>query len=175
MTNLTELTADKWIGKMFTFLIILRLERNKEIYREDSQLLTAQAQRAQLREVTSLLENMLSFLAFCTRGKLWRVGNSTGEERFKRRCGELIVQLVSTAPREYGNGWNLSKVHTVLDLAYYIAEYWHTDNYDCGIGERNLQFFGKEASKTAQKKGHDSFLKQVCSWLHDLDLCRFAL
>ena len=138
-------------GNTFTLLIVLRLEEGKRVYREP-ECDTDTAQRQRRKQVVELLENLLSFLSFCTRGQLWRVDDQSGECRFKDCCAQMINKILEVTPRDEGNGWNISKVHWILDLAYYVAEYGRPGNFDCAIGERNLRFLGRrlpEAPRSA--------------------------
>ena len=88
---------------------------------------------------------------------------------------KLLSMLRFYLPRSTGNGWSLQKFHANTHLPMDMDMFGLPQNYNCGQGESGLKFWAKFASKTAQQRGRDVFVKQTGDRIYEFECYSDAL
>jgi len=79
--------------------------------------------------------------------------------------------IQKVAPRVGGHGWELAKFHEFVHYVVYIVRLGSAQNFDTGIGKKNLKLFATGVAATAQKR-EGVFQKQVAERLHQYEILR---
>jgi hypothetical protein len=181
-SNLTLLTATEWVGVCFTMLIIVMLERGKEIvmpamnptdfegHPDDEESSSDEddnnrVHRCSLQQLIELLEALLSFHAWTKLSESFVVTDAA-VRAMKESMTCLLDMVKIRLPRNEGNGWRIQKFHEMLHVPDDIVRFGSPRNTDAGPGERSLKHFAKRPARTSQKR-QPVFQGQVCGRLHE--------
>jgi hypothetical protein len=70
-------------------------------------------------------------------------------------------------PRKIGHRWNIQKFHDMLHIADDMRRYGSPKNFDAGFLESSLRFWAKFFAFSSQKRGYNTFVKQVAERIHE--------
>ena len=171
LTDLTRVTAREWAGIAFSLMNILSTKAGKAAF----VFTTGTTTHSRIMRIVALLEDLLGFYAYYQVGDMWKVGDTATPARLKERIKETMERILTTVPRSEGHGWKISKFHGLLHLPETMIKYGRPGNYDAGVGEKNLKTQAKLPARTAQMRGQESFLEQVCGRVRDKVLIDTAL
>ena len=89
--------------------------------------------------------------------------NPKNEVKSSRELIAKVIELIKKIfPREDGHGWNVSKVHGLTKMQFYITLFGSGINFFGGPGECNHKRFVKDTGKNTQGRV-DSFNSQVAT------------
>ena len=188
LTNLTLLTADEWVGALFTYLILAQLPKGFDMMKtaftrhrdetyENSLKSTKTDKNNETEEIIpksplnindfkTILEDILIFHEWLKRGHPYR-WNDRLESLYQNRVIELMKDIMRHFPREAGNGWKIQKMHELLHLVPDIKRFGSPSNFDAGIGELLLQAFAKHPASTSRSLSPDQYMESIATRYHE--------
>ena len=168
VTNLTQLTAQEWIGLCFTlYLVLISGDGRKAV---ESILPSSY----KLDDCIDCLAKMLCFTAYYKYGNYWHSNDDMKQKELLASIQQMSADIQQSLPRNEGVGWYLSKLHEILHVPLDIDRYGCPMGYDASMGERLLKFLAKLPAATAQKQNYASFMMQVCQRLYHGQLLHTA-
>jgi hypothetical protein len=63
----------------------------------------------------------------------------------------LIVTIKKCFPRIDGNGWNISKMHSLAKMLHYMQKFGSANNFSGQIGEHALKSMVKDHEQQIQR------------------------
>lgn len=189
VTNLSFVTAEEWVGLGLCYLLVCLSHRgqcllqqvhtndltryNKEVARQKTLPRNHPEKNSDINlpilspdDFLEVLEAMMCFHAWYKVGFPYNMDNYSKKQYNASIC--KMLDLVKTRlPRQKGNGWKLQKFHEIKHCVRDMMEFGCPANYDTGPCENALIHFAKKPSKTAQKRGHDTFVRQLASNLSE--------
>ena len=127
-------------------------------------------------QFTELAEALLTFHAWYKMGlpKCQRNGKpDTG--LIHRSVAHMMAMIRFYTPRKKGNGWKIQKFHDLLHLAIDIERFGSPANFDAGPHESGLRYWAKLPALSSQKRGYNTFAKQVAARTHEFQCMAYAM
>ena len=117
-----------------------------------------------MNDFTELAEALLCFHAWYKLGIIRKQpGGKVDRSLIHASVIRMLAMVRFYMPRKKGNGWKIQKFHDILHLALDIERFGPPSNYDAGPGESGLKIWTKLPALTLQKRGYNTFLRQVGS------------
>jgi hypothetical protein len=73
----------------------------------------------------------------------------------------MLRTIKRVIPRTQGQGWNIQKFHELLHVPMDVEMFGSPKNFDTGIMENRLIHVGKHNSKNTQKRGPQTYTRQL--------------
>ena len=167
VTNLTQLTAQEWIGLCFTLYLVL-------ISGDGRNAILSVLPSYDIDDSIDCLAKMLSFVAYYKYGTYWHLQDLEKQAELLQSIKQMSSDIQHALPRKEGVGWYLSKMHEILHTPMDIDRYGCPAGYDACTGERLLKFLAKLPAVTAQRQKYSDFMMQVCQRLYHGQLLHLA-
>ena len=158
VTGISMLTADEWVGVLFTMTILLQTQRGATAFRSSKPNLP---EGNDVMTVVNMVEMILSCLTWLTLGPFWQASAPEQAAVAAESIDTMIQNMVTNTPRMEGNGWCIIKLHDLRHICQQINKFGSPMNWDSSTGERNLKEHAKNPAKTAQMRGYKTFLEQT--------------
>ena len=104
------------------------------------------------RKLVHAVELMLTFVAWASSDKFWKVGNAQAEKIAEDSLKKMMQMLHELAPRAAGQGWNITKVHEIKHIALDISRFGTPSNTNTGPTEHHHILHAKRPAKTCRKE-----------------------
>ena len=167
VTNLTQLTAQEWIGLCFTLYLVL-------ISGDGRHAVDTILPNNDVDDSIDCLAKMLSFVAYYKYGTYWHSQDIDKQRELLQSIQQMSADIQRALPRKEGVGWYLSKLHEIQHTPMDIDRYGCPAGYDACTGERLLKFMAKLPAATSQRQNYSNFMMQVCQRLYHGQLLHVA-
>ena len=148
ISNVTQLSATEHIGLMHVLCALIQLGDGWTLLEKpllDKGLV--------LKDILQLFEALLSFHEWAKQEQFWsRRDRVEKEAEAQASIRKLLTMLMTTLPRDFGNGWNLSKLHEHTHIVSDITRYGAMNNYNACWGETNHKYHAKKPGRRALKR-----------------------
>ena len=158
VTGVSMLTADEWVGVLFTMTILLQTNKGKAAFDASKPILP---DGNDVYTVVNMIEMLLSCMTWLSSGPFWKTADHRHAAIAEESIDTMIENMVSNTPRLEGNGWCIIKLHDLRHICQQINKFGAPMNWDSSTGERNLKEHAKNPAKTAQMRGYKTFLEQT--------------
>ena len=122
-------------------------------------------------DFVELTEALLCFHAWYKMDDHEYLCRSSDRKKQTKVLHESMQRLLSMVrlylPRKNGNQWKIQKFHDLLHLARDVERFGSPRNFDAGPLESMLRFWAKFPARTSQKRGYNTFVKQVADRLNE--------
>ena len=158
VTGVSMLTADEWVGVLFTMTILLQTTTGQSAFEASKPNLPP---GNDVYTVVNMIEMLLSCMTWLSTGPFWKTGDKGRAAIAEESIDTMIENMVANTPRHEGNGWCIIKLHDLRHICQQINKFGSPMNWDSSTGERNLKEHAKNPAKTAQMRGYKTFLEQT--------------
>jgi hypothetical protein len=170
ITNLSLLTADEWLGVVFSLALVTMSEQGHQllahVLKKNS---TTPGDDSDPLYYLQLWEMLLCFHAWYKRGAPYLINSRRGRQECDDAISSLLTVVKDRLPRAEANEWKLQKFHEMLHVPHDIATWGSPANYDAASGENMLIHFAKRPSKNALKR-YATFVQDVNARLWEKSL-----
>ena len=162
ITNTKQKQAEEYTGLLFVFCALIQNHDAFEIVGE-----ALDKHELEIVDVLQVFECLLCFDRWCRKSVYWTNENSTEEQNVAINATRAMMNmLMSSIPRNTGNGWALSKLHDILHVPMFITRFGNPMNYNTGFCEHNHKYQAKIPGRKAAKR-HDTFTNLIAKNIVD--------
>ena len=149
ITKLTHTTAQQKHDMLKCFTMCLVTHRVHQMIRKKPTFRTEG-----WRNLLQVTEMLLAFLSWTSQDEFWEAGNQDEEQIAEEALKQMMRYLQELAPRDQGQGWDITKVHEIKHMAKDISRYGSPANTNSGPSENHHIAHAKKPSKTIRKQRH---------------------
>jgi len=145
ITRLTHTTANQKHSILKCFVMVLLQDK-------PAKMITRRHKQKGWHDLIQVSELLLAFLAWSSMDEYWLANDSQALTDAEEALKQMMRYIQDLAPRDTGQGWNITKVHEIKHMAVDIQRYGTPLNTNTEATEHNHITHAKKPAKTVKKE-----------------------